>query len=162
MCSSDLLISGQIDVMWDTLLYTPERAKRVDFVVYMGAATGVMVLKGNPKGFKSLDDLCGASVAAGLGTTQELQLRGQNLKCVTLGKREIRIVPAPDISSSIRLVQSARVDAFSTNKALVGSMTEKMPGAFDFAFDIQTASKIAVGVAKDRADLRAEIGRAHV
>jgi polar amino acid transport system substrate-binding protein len=151
------LIASQIDVMWDTLLYTPERAKRIDFVVYMGAATGVMVLKGNPKGFKSLDDLCGVRVTAGLGTTQEAQLHDASLKCVTLGKRVIQIVPAPDISGSIRLVQNGRVDAFSTNKALVSSVTEKMPGLFDFAFDIQTASKIAVGVAKNRAELRSAI-----
>jgi polar amino acid transport system substrate-binding protein len=36
-------MSGQIDVMWDTLLYTPERAKKLDFVVYMNAATGMLV-----------------------------------------------------------------------------------------------------------------------
>mgnify|MGYP003346463758 CR=1 FL=1 len=68
-------MAGQIDVMWDTLLYTPERAKRLDFVVYMGAATSVMVPKGNPKALNSIDDLCGLKVVAGLGTTQEAQLR---------------------------------------------------------------------------------------
>src|SRR5262245_51051011 len=31
-------MAGQIDIMWDTLLYTPERAKKLDFVVYMNAA----------------------------------------------------------------------------------------------------------------------------
>src|SRR5712671_5643680 len=42
-------MSGQIDVMWDTLLYTPERAKKLDFVNYMTAATGMLVAKGNPQ-----------------------------------------------------------------------------------------------------------------
>ena len=35
--------------MWDSLYYTPERARRMDFVVYMKAGTGVMVQKGHAK-----------------------------------------------------------------------------------------------------------------
>ena len=43
------VVGGQMDVLWDTLLYTPERAKQLDFVGYMNAATGILVAKGNPK-----------------------------------------------------------------------------------------------------------------
>ncbi len=147
-------MAGQIDVMWDTLLYTPERAKRLDFVVYMGAVTGVMVPKGNPRKLASLEDLCGLKVTAGLGTTQEVQLREASTACRSAGKAAIDILTAPDIPSGIRLVQNGRADAFSTNKALVGAMAEKMPGVFDFAFEIQTGAKIAAGVAKNRPELR--------
>lgn len=147
-------MAGQIDVMWDTLLYTPERAKRLDFVVYMGAVTGVMAPKGNPKNLKSLGDLCGLKVTAGLGTTQEAQLREASGACAAAGKAAIDIITAPDIPSGIRLVQNGRADAFSTNKALVSAMAEKMPGQFDFAFEIQTGAKIAAGVAKNRPELR--------
>jgi polar amino acid transport system substrate-binding protein len=52
-------MAGQIDVMWDTLLYTPERAKKLDFVVYMNAATGMLVAKGNLKNIHAVGDLCG-------------------------------------------------------------------------------------------------------
>jgi polar amino acid transport system substrate-binding protein len=147
-------MAGQIDVMWDTLLYTPERAKRLDFVVYMSAVTGVMAPKGNPKNLKSLDDLCGLKITAGLGTTQEVQLREASSKCTAAGKKAIDLITAPDIPGGIRLVQNGRADAFSTNKALVSSMAEKMPGVFEVAFEIQTGSKIAAGVAKNRKDLR--------
>ena len=58
------VIAGQLDVMWDTLYYTPERAKSVDFVSYMIAATGGLVAKGNPKSIKSLDDVCGKRATA--------------------------------------------------------------------------------------------------
>ncbi len=150
-------MAGQIDVMWDTLLYTPERAKRLDFVVYMGAVTGVMAPKGNPRNLKSLDDLCGLKVTAGLGTTQEAQLREASAKCAARAGKPIDIITAPDIPGGIRLVQNGRADAFSTNKALVSSMAEKMPGLFDFAFEIQTGAKIAAGVAKDRKDLQRAI-----
>jgi polar amino acid transport system substrate-binding protein len=46
--------NGQTDAMWDTLYYTPERAKQIDFVIYLRAATGGMVQKGNPKHIMSL------------------------------------------------------------------------------------------------------------
>ena len=147
-------MAGQIDVMWDTLLYTPERAKRLDFVVYMGAVTGVMAPKGNPKALKSVADLCGLKVVAGLGTTQEAQLREASGTCTAAAKKPIDIITAPDIPGGIRLVQSGRADAFSTNKALVASVAEKMPGEFDFAFEVQTGAKIAAGVAKGRRDLQ--------
>lgn len=150
-------MAGQIDVMWDTLLYTPERAKRLDFVVYMGAVTGVMAPKGNPKKLRALSDLCGLKVTAGLGTTQEAQLREAAVACKADGKAAIDIITAPDIPSGIRLVQNGRADAFSTNKALVGAMAEKMPGVFDFAFEIQTGAKIAAGLAKNRPELRQAI-----
>jgi len=43
------LANGQTDLMWDTLYYTPERAQQMDFVIYLRAATGGLVAKGNPK-----------------------------------------------------------------------------------------------------------------
>ena len=57
--------NGQTDVMWDTLYYTPERAQQIDFVIYLRAATGGMVEKGNPKHIMSLDDICGVRATAG-------------------------------------------------------------------------------------------------
>src|ERR1700751_5150300 len=59
-------MSGLVDIMWDTLLYTPERAKKLDFVVYMNAATGMLVAKGNPKNAHPLDDLCGLNATTSL------------------------------------------------------------------------------------------------
>ena len=85
-------MAGQIDVMWDTLLYTPERAKKLDFVVYMTAATGMLVTKGNPKNVHSLDDLCGLNTTTQLGTTQEAMLREANTKCLTAGKPAVIII----------------------------------------------------------------------
>ena len=67
--------NGQTDAMWDTLYYTPERAKQIDFVIYLRAATGGMVQKGNPKHIMSLEDICGVRATAGLGTVEEAQFR---------------------------------------------------------------------------------------
>jgi polar amino acid transport system substrate-binding protein len=54
------VIAGQLDVMWDTLYYTPERAKSVDFVTYMIAATGGWSPKATPRA-SSLSTMSAAS-----------------------------------------------------------------------------------------------------
>jgi polar amino acid transport system substrate-binding protein len=146
-------MSGQIDVMWDTLLYTPERAKKLDFVVYMNAATGMLVAKGNPKNIHALGDLCGLTSTTTLGTTQEAMLRDASAKCVAAGKPAVNIITSTDMPSGLRLVQNARADLVSVNKFVGDSMVAANSTTVESAFDIVTGAKIAVGTAKGNADL---------
>jgi polar amino acid transport system substrate-binding protein len=145
-------MSGQIDVMWDTLLYTPERAKKLDFVVYM-KATGMLVAKGNPKNIHALGDLCGLTSTTTLGTTQEAMLRDASSKCVAAGKPAVNIITSTDMPSGMRLVQNARADLVSVNKFVGDSMVAANPTTMESAFDVVTGAKIAVGTAKGNTDL---------
>jgi polar amino acid transport system substrate-binding protein len=63
----------------------------VDFVDYFTAGTAVYVKKGNPKGIKTLDDLCGQTVAVQRGTTYEEALQTQSKKCTDGGKKALKI-----------------------------------------------------------------------
>jgi polar amino acid transport system substrate-binding protein len=146
-------MSGQIDVMWDTLLYTPERAKKLDFVVYMNAATGMLVAKGNPKNIHALGDLCGLTSTTTLGTTQEAMLRDASAKCVAAGKPAVNIITSTDMPSGLRLVQNGRADLVSVNKFVGDSMVAANPTTIESAFDVVTGAKIAVGTAKGNPDL---------
>ncbi len=146
-------MSGQIDVMWDTLLYTPERAKKLDFVVYMNAATGMLVAKGNPKNIHALGDLCGLTGTTALGTTQEAMLREASSKCTAGGKPAINIITSTDMPSGLRLVQNARADLVAVNKFVGESMIAANPTTVESAFDVITGAKIAVGTAKGNPDL---------
>lgn len=145
-------VNGQTDVMWDSLLYTPDRAKQLDFVAYMNAATGMLVAKNNPKGIKALDDLCGLQATAGLGTTQEVMLKGASDKCVAAGKKPVEIITSADIPAGARLVQSGRVDLFTTNKFLVEAFAASNPEVEE-AFSIKTDAILAVGVTKNKPEL---------
>jgi polar amino acid transport system substrate-binding protein len=146
-------MSGQVDIMWDTLLYTAERAKKLDFVVYMNAATGMLVAKGNPKNAHTLDDLCGLTATTQLGTTQEAMLREANAKCTAAGKSAVTIILSQDMPSSLRLVQSGRVDLAAVNKFVGDSMIASSPDKVQSAFDVVTGAKISVGIAKGNPDL---------
>jgi len=147
------VMAGQIDVMWDTLLYTPERAKKLDFVVYMNAATGMLVAKGNPKNVHTLDDLCGLNTTTQLGTTQEAMLREANSKCLAAGKPAVTIITSQDMPSSLRLVQSGRADLAALNKFVGERMVASSAGTVQSAFDVVTGAKISVGTAKGNPEL---------
>jgi polar amino acid transport system substrate-binding protein len=147
------VIAGQADVMWDTLYYTPERAKQADFVTYLTAATGGLVAKGNPKAIKSLDDICGMRATAGLGTVEEVAFRDLSKKCVAAGKKEVSIVTYPDMPGGTRLIQNDRADVMMTDLGMVNSFIKTSPAMFDKGFTIVTDYKIAVGYTKSNKDL---------
>lgn len=146
------VMSGQIDVMWDTLLYTPERARRIDFVSYMRSATGALVPKGNPKKIKSLEDLCGLRANANLGTTQEAMLRQADAKCTALGKKSIEIITSTDMPSGLRLLDHDRADAVLTNRFLADRRVSEN-NKIELAFSVVTDAIIAVGVGKNNPHL---------
>jgi polar amino acid transport system substrate-binding protein len=147
------VISGQADVMWDNLYYTPQRAQQADFVTYLTAATGGLVAKGNPKNIKSLDDVCGMRATAGLGTVEEAAFRDLSKRCVAAGKKEISIVTYPDLPGGTRLIQNDRADVMMTDLGMVNSFVAQNPTGFERGFMIKTNFKIAVGYTKGHTDL---------
>jgi polar amino acid transport system substrate-binding protein len=147
------VIAGQLDVMWDTLYYTPERAKSVDFVNYMIAATGGLVAKGNPKAITSLDNVCGKRATAGLGTVEEAAFRDLSKKCVSAGKGEVAIVTYPDLPGGSRLIANDRADVLMSDLGMVNSLVKNNPEQFERGFMIITNFKIAVGYTKGDKDL---------
>jgi len=147
------VIAGQTDVMWDTLYYTPERAKQVDFVTYLTAATGGLVAKGNPKNIKSVDDACGLRATAGLGTVEEATFRELSAKCTASGKKAIEIVTYPDMPSGTRLIQNDRADLLMSDLGMVDQIALHNPTAVERGFQIISDYKIAVAYTKNSKDL---------
>jgi polar amino acid transport system substrate-binding protein len=145
--------NGQTDAMWDTLYYTPERAKQIDFVIYLRAATGGMVQKGNPKHIISLADICGVRATAGLGTVEEAQFRQLSDKCVKDGKKPVEIVTFPDIPAGARLVMNDRADLLLINLGLVDQFVADNPDKLERSFMIVTNWKVGVGFGKANKEL---------
>lgn len=147
------VIAGQNDMMWDDLYYTAERAKQVDYVVYMTAGTGGLVKKGNPKHITSFEDICGHPATAGLGTVEEAALRDQSKKCTAEGKQEITILTYPDIPSGTRLIQNDRADVMCTDLALVDQLAHDNPTLYERGIKVISDFNIGVAIKKDNQDL---------
>jgi polar amino acid transport system substrate-binding protein len=151
------LNAGQIDVMWDLLYYTPERAKQTSFATYMQAGTGGLVQVGNPKHIDDIEKLCGMTVAAGVGTTEETMARGQAAKCKAEGKPDVTIMTFPDIASGARLIASHRADAMMYDLALVDGLAKQNPELYQRGFKVLSGMKIGVGIKKGNDDLIAAV-----
>jgi polar amino acid transport system substrate-binding protein len=147
------VIAGQADVMWDNLYFTTERAKQVDYVIYMLAGTGALVKKGNPKKITGMDAVCGLTATAGLGTVEEAAFRDQSEKCKAAGKATINIMTYPDIPAGTRLIQNDRADILLSDLAIVDQLSENNPTVFQRGFKVVSDFKIGVAMKKGNEDL---------
>ena len=147
------LTAGQIDVFWDTLYYTPERAKEADFVVYMQAGTGALTQPGNPKHITSWDDSCGDTYAVGLGTVEEVKMHEEDAACKAKGKAGITILTYPDQASGMRLIQMSRADIMLTDLSMVDSQVAAHPEIYARAYKVLTGFLIGAAVKKGNGEL---------
>jgi len=141
------VVAGQIDLMY-YLYYNPTRAKQGDFIVYMTAGTGAITQKGNPKHIKSVDDLCGKAVAAGLGSVEQTQMQDLSKSCVAKGAQPIDIATYSEHSAGFRLISGGRADIMLTDLALVDKTVADHPDVYERAFAIMSGMQIGVAVKK--------------
>lgn len=147
------LNAKQIDVFWDNLYYTAERAKQVNYVTYMQAASGALAAVGNPKGATGFDKLCGLSVAVGVGTVDGALMAGEDAKCKAAGKPGLNVMVFPDVASGARLVQSGRADVMLYDLVLIDGLVKDNPKMYTRAFMGLSGLYNGVAVSKDSTDL---------
>jgi polar amino acid transport system substrate-binding protein len=86
------LRSGRVDMTMAAMNDTKTREQTIDFVDYYNAGITMLVQKGNPEHINGPDDLCGKSVSAQPGTTQQAFSEDQSKKCQAAGKPPVTIV----------------------------------------------------------------------
>ncbi|MCQ9183948.1 ABC transporter substrate-binding protein [Streptomyces sp. IBSBF 2953] len=104
----------------------------VDFVDYFTAGTAVYVKKGNPKGIKTLDDLCGQTVAVQRGTTYEEALQAQSKKCTGGGKQALKIESFENDTEAQTRVKSGGAVAGVNDYPVAVDMARKAGGGNTF------------------------------
>jgi polar amino acid transport system substrate-binding protein len=128
----------------------------IDFVDYFTAGTSILVQKGNPKGIKSLDDLCGQVVALQQGTTSEGIAKDQSKKCTDAGKKAITLQTFDtDPEALLRLKQGASVA--DLNDFPVAAYNAKTSGGgndFEVVGEQIEAGPYGIGVSKENTQLR--------
>jgi polar amino acid transport system substrate-binding protein len=151
--------AGRIDLMWDNLYYTPERAQRIDFVLYGVASDTAVLHKGNPKNIKSLDELCGVRAVAGLGTVEALLLISLDQKCTDAGKPPIEINTFQDRSSAWQMIETNRADIMLSSSAIAAAAAAERP-QIETGFNFLPDVRVGVAVAKGRTQLEQAIADA--
>ncbi|MFT0862450.1 transporter substrate-binding domain-containing protein [Ancylobacter sp. G4_0304] len=145
--------SGQIDVMWDNLYYKPDRAKTIDYVIYMGAGTGALVPSGNPGKVEGLADFCGKTVAYGIGSIEEVAVAKQKETCAAEGKAAVTTMPFQDLAAGLRLLESSRTDVLLWDLGYADYMAQANPTKLSRAFGIISGFQNGVGIKKGNDEL---------
>lgn len=86
--------ASRYDMVMSAISITPERQAEIDFIAYFGpAGTGILVAEGNPEGIDAVEDLCGKSVGAQVGTFQVEQMEGFNTDICAANPIDIKTFP---------------------------------------------------------------------
>lgn len=105
------LAAGKFQVASSAMTDNEERRKTVDFLDYIMSGPGIMVAGGNPKGIKTLDDLCGLSVGVAKGTTEVAHAQEQAKKCKADGKKELTVNIYPGQNQMVLALENGRDSA---------------------------------------------------
>ncbi|EXL06753.1 ectoine/hydroxyectoine ABC transporter substrate-binding protein EhuB [Aquamicrobium defluvii] len=116
------LQAGRFDVVTAGLFMKPERCAAVAYSEpVLCDAEAMLVKKGNPKGFKSYEDVArdpSARIGApGGGTEEKLALNA--------GVPRDRVIVVPDGQSGLKMVQDGRIDAYSLPVLSINDLVQK-------------------------------------
>ena len=117
------------------------------------SVTVILVKKGNPKGIKTIDDVCGKRAAPILGTVEDKGFQDASAKCVAAGKPAIEITPYPNAPATSRAIENDRADLSMYDVVLVDQVVRSNPDKFERAYYFRSNIKVGVAVKKGNEEL---------
>ncbi|GAA1975449.1 ABC transporter substrate-binding protein [Nocardioides panacihumi] len=148
------LTAHRFDLGLTSMIDKKERQASVDFVDYLSSGVTFLVLKGNPKGLKTQDDLCGRSVAVEKGSTGDLVADDLTAACQKAGKPALKKAPFPDQASAIQALQSDRADAVLALDLTLAYNVKQDPEKFEVPAKPFGTLPVGIPVPKDDPQLR--------
>jgi polar amino acid transport system substrate-binding protein len=124
------LAANKYDLGMSSFTITKEREKTVDFVSYAIAGTSFYVNADGGPDVQSLADLCGESVAAERGTTQEADATAQDKKCKANGEDGVNVQVFPDQNAVNLALSSGRADVAMADSPPAAYAVEQSDGKF--------------------------------
>ena len=142
------LFTGAMDVMAGNVNYTPDRAQKADYVVFMRNGSSVSVRPGNPTKIHGTEDLCGARIAVGLASSSRREVERISKTCVEAGKLPAAIQLSEGVEPAYRMLPNERVDAVMDSASSLSARMAASPGKYDLAFTLLTNNVSGPVVAK--------------
>ncbi len=154
------LQAGKADLVIAAMGDTKEREQVLSFVNYAYDSTGVMVVKGNPEGIVTLDDLSGKTVAVQSGSQQVSTMTKKNAELKAAGKPEIKVLKYPGESDVFLALKSGTAQAVALGFFALGHAAKVYDDGNAFEVVIDPAnpdgydpSMVGIGVPKDNTQL---------
>ncbi|WP_405587389.1 ABC transporter substrate-binding protein [Streptomyces sp. NBC_01190] len=158
------LYTGRVDIVMSAMSDTRARqqglndsgkktGKGVDFVDYYTSGSSLLVKKGNPKGIKTLADVCGQTVAVQRGTIYEDAFKKQKTAC---GSKGLKVQSFDTDSEAQTRVKAGGAVADLNDTPVAAYIAQKSGNGNDFEVAGPPADAGPFGIAldKDNAQLR--------
>ena len=153
------LKSERYDIVMSAISITPEREAEIDFIPYFGpVGTGILTPSGNPNGFAALEDLCGYTVAAQVGTYQVEQMDALNADACKDNKIDIQTFP--DNPAAVQELILGRVDAELADDPVAAYSALQSDGKIEVAATGFESARYGIGVRKDSTALNTALSEA--
>ena len=134
-----------------------DAAKGVDFVDYFKAGSSILVAKGNPNNIKTLDDLCGHTVAVQQGTVQDTDILTPQIgKCKTAGK-DLTVLKFEKDTDALQQVKNGRAVANVEDFPVASYNAQTSGGGNDFQVagsQVGAVGTYGIAVPKSNTQLR--------
>lgn len=153
---------GTITLGISSMSDTRDREKKVDFIDYMLAGSGMLVASGNPHHVFTLGGLCGLSVDVQKGTSQETALNAQSEKCKAIGLGPINILTSPTDDGAFKIFEDGKSDVHVTDYPVVAYLARTTGGGTKYVVAGRQFATVPYGIAvsKSDPDLRAKVQHA--
>ncbi len=158
------LTGGTCDVIISAQTITADRKGQVDMIPYFAAGQSFVVQKGNPKNIKTVDDLCGKTIAAQTGTVEADHVLGEgdykpadglSAQCVAKGKPAITLKTYVKDTDAGQALTAGIVDAHFTDEPVAGYEVSKSNGALEMVAGLTLEhAPEGISVAKNHSGLR--------
>jgi polar amino acid transport system substrate-binding protein len=156
------LTGGKCDIIISAQNINADRLKQVDMIPYFKAGQAFVVAKGNPKGIKTKDDICGKTVAVEAGTTMLDYLQGTSdyegsglsEGCTKAGKQAINIKTFAKDNDALLALQSGTADAYFADSPVSGYYVSQHSDQFELSGVTVGVTIEGISVDKSKTGLR--------
>jgi polar amino acid transport system substrate-binding protein len=128
------LTAGRCDIVWSGLFISDDRLAVADATPYLATGHVVMVVKGNPQGIKTLDDLCGKTVAIQTSGLVEKVSTETSKHCTDTGKPAIQIQGYAKVADEFQQIVLGRAVAIWETDEAVADWMNRNPDKYEVAF----------------------------
>lgn len=146
--------AGRFDVGMTGITDTVERQQAVDFVNYANVGSGIIVAAGNPKGVKTIDDICGLVVASQTGDLATTYAKRQSEKCVAEGRPAVTVNEFPEATQSMLQLRGGRADVIIHDYPLSAYKVQQSDGAIELAGEQFSEAPYGMAIGKNKDALR--------
>jgi len=119
------LQSGKFDVGNSSFTVTAPREKVVNFVTYFKAGEGYYVKSSSSLKLNGLKTLCGLTVSAESGTTEQTDAGTANTECKKAGKKAVTVLAFPNQNAANLAVSSGRAQLGFADSQVAGYIVEQ-------------------------------------